>query len=443
MSELCLLSALELSNLLFKGDIKAEDLAKSYLKRIEKFDNDVKAWAFFDPNFILKKASECDNLKIIGRPLGPLHGLPIAIKDIFGTDEMPTECGTVLRKKKYSKGDSTVVSLLKSSGAYVMGKTVTTEFAYFDPGKTTNPHDYSRTPGGSSSGSAAAVASFMTPVALGSQTNGSIIRPASYCGVIGYKPSYGLISRNGVLRQSFLLDHVGIFSRTVDDLAFISQEIIKRDTEDRSTVPFASGNFLNIAKEDPPFDPRFIFFKTDMWKNLDKETIKIFEKFVKEQGSNVEIHDTPSYFKDIMKYHKIIHETDMAYAFSDYYKNFKNKLGKELVKAIERGQNYKSRDYIEAVENRDYFYKIFSEVFNDYHAILTPAASGEAPKGLKSTGSPEFSTIWTFLGMPSISLPLLSGSNNLPLGVQLVGEKFDDARLMRTANWIMKKNKNV
>ena len=443
MSELCLLSALELSNLLLKGDIKAEDLAKSYLKRIEKFDNDVKAWAFFDPNFILKKASECDNLKIIGRPLGPLHGLPIAIKDIFGTDEMPTECGTVLRKKKYSKGDSTVVSLLKSSGAYVMGKTVTTEFAYFDPGKTTNPHDYGRTPGGSSSGSAAAVASFMTPVALGSQTNGSIIRPASYCGVIGYKPSYGLISRNGVLRQSFLLDHVGIFSRTVDDLAFISQEIIKRDTEDRSTISFASGNFLNIAKEDPPFDPRFIFFKTDMWKNLDKETIKNFEKFVKEQGSNVEIHDTPSYFKDIMKYHKIIHETDMAYAFSDYYKNYKNKLGKELVKAIERGQNYKSRDYVEAVENRDYFYKIFSEVFNDYHAILTPAASGVAPKGLKSTGSPEFSTIWTFLGMPSISLPLLSGSNNLPLGVQVVGEKFDDARLMRTANWIMKKNKNV
>ena len=443
MSELCLLSALELSNLLFKGDIKAEDLAKSYLKRIEKFDNDVKAWAFFDPNFILKKASECDNLKNIGRPLGPLHGLPIAIKDIFGTDEMPTECGTVLRKKKYSKGDSTVVSLLKSSGAYVMGKTVTTEFAYFDPGKTTNPHDHSRTPGGSSSGSAAAVASFMTPVAIGSQTNGSIIRPASYCGVMGYKPSYGLISRNGVLRQSFLLDHVGIFSRTVDDLAFISQEIIKRDTEDRSTVSFASGNFLNIAKEDPPFDPRFIFFKTDMWKNLDKENIKIFEKFIKEQGPNVEIHDTPSYFKDIMKYHKIIHETDMAYAFSDYYKNSKNKLGKELVKAIERGQNYKSRDYIEAVENRDYFYKIFSEVFNDYHAILTPAASGVAPKGLKSTGSPEFSTIWTFLGMPSISLPLLSGSNNLPLGVQLVGEKFDDARLMRTANWIMKKNKNV
>ena len=443
MSELCLLSALELSNLLSKGDIKAEDLAKSYLKRIEKFDKDVKAWAFFDPNFILKKASECDNLKNIGRPLGPLHGLPIAIKDIFGTDEMPTECGTVLRKKKYSKGDSTVVSLLKSSGAYVMGKTVTTEFAYFDPGKTTNPHDHSRTPGGSSSGSAAAVASFMTPVAIGSQTNGSIIRPASYCGVMGYKPSYGLISRNGVLRQSFLLDHVGIFSRTVDDLAFISQEIIKRDTEDRSTVSFASGNFLNIAKEDPPFDPRFIFFKTDMWKNLDKENIKIFEKFIKEQGPNVEVHDTPSYFKDIMKYHKIIHETDMAYAFSDYYKNSKNKLGKELVKAIERGQNYKSKDYVEAVENRDYFYKIFSEVFNDYHGILTPASSGVAPKGLKSTGSPEFSTIWTFLGMPCISLPLLSGSNNLPLGVQLVGEKFDDARLMRTANWIMKKNKNV
>ncbi len=441
MRELCLLSALELSTLLSKGDIQAVDLAKSYIKRIKKFDKDVKAWAFLDESFILKKADECDNLKNIGRPIGPLHGLPIGIKDIFGTDEMPTECGTVLRKKKYSKGDATVVSLLKSSGAYVMGKTTTTEFAYFDPGKTTNPHDYERTPGGSSSGSAAAVASFMTPVAIGSQTNGSIIRPASYCGVIGYKPSYGLVSRNGTLKQSFLLDHVGIFSRTVDDIAFILREIVKRDTEDKSTISFSSGNFLKITQEEPPFDPRFIFFKTDMWKNLDKESIKVFDKFIKKQGSNVELHETPSYFKDIMKYHKIIHETDMAYSFSDYYKNAKNKLGKELVKAIERGQNYKSRDYVEAVENRDYFYNLFSEVFHDYHGILTPASSGVAPKGLNSTGSPEFSTYWTYLGMPSISLPLLSGSNNLPLGIQLVGEKFDDARLLRTANWLMKKNK--
>ena len=440
MRELCLLSALELSTLLSKGDIHAVDLAKSYIKRIEKFDKDVKAWAFLDKSFILKKADECDNLKNIGRPIGPLHGLPIGIKDIFGTDEMPTECGTDLRKKRYSKGDATVVSLLKSSGAYVMGKTVTTEFAYFDPGKTTNPHDYGRTPGGSSSGSAAAVASFMAPIAIGSQTNGSIIRPASYCGVIGYKPSYGLVSRNGVLKQSSLLDHVGIFSRTVDDIAFILQEIVKRDTEDKSTISFSSGNFLKIAQEDPPFDPRFIFFKTDMWKNLDKETIKAFEKFLKDQGSNVELHETPSYFKDIMRYHKIIHETDMAYSFSDYYKKAKNKLGKELVKAIERGQNYKSRDYVEAVENRDYFYNLFSEVFHDYHGILTPASSGVAPKGLKNTGSPEFSTYWTYLGMPSISLPLLTGSNNLPLGIQLVGEKFDDARLMRTANWLMYKN---
>ena len=443
MSELYSLSGLELSNLISKGEIKAKELAQSYIKRIEKFDKDVKAWAFFDPNFILKKAEECDDFKNIGRPTGPLHGLPIAIKDIFGTDEMTTECGTVLRKKKYTKGDSTVVSLLKSSGAYVMGKTVTTEFAYFDAGKTTNPHDYTRTPGGSSSGSAASVASFMTPIAIGSQTNGSIIRPASYCGVLGYKPSYGLISRNGVLKQSFLLDHVGVFARSVEDLAFISQEIIKRDVEDKSTIPFASGDFLKIAQEDPPFDPRFIFFKTDMWKNLDKETTKVFEKFIKGLGSNVEIHDTPSYFKDIMRYHKIIHETDMAYSFSDYYKNSKNKLGKELVKAIERGFKYKSKDYVEAVENRDYFYKLFSEVFNDYHGILSPSSTGVAPKGLNSTGSPEFSTYWTFLGMPSISLPLLTGSNNLPLGIQLIGEKFDDARLMSTANWLMKKKKNA
>ena len=176
-----------------------------------------------------------------------------------------------------------------------------------------------------------------------------------------------------------------------------------------------------------------------MWKNLDKDAVKSFDQLIKNLGKNVDLLDTPSYFDDISRYHKIIHESDMSYAFSDYYKNSKSKLGKKLIEAIERGQKYSSSDYVEAVENREYLYKLFSEVFADYHGILTPCSTGVAPKGLKSTGSPEFCTVWTYLGMPSISLPILKGSNNLPLGVQLIGEKLDDSRLMRTANWLINK----
>jgi Asp-tRNA(Asn)/Glu-tRNA(Gln) amidotransferase A subunit family amidase len=441
MKDLCYLSASELSKGISSGEILSEDLVKSYIDRIKKFDKTIKAWAHFDPQYILDKAIEADDYRKLGRPIGPLHGLPIAIKDIFGTKDMPTGCGTPLRTGKHTKNDSEAVNLLRISGALMMGKTVTTEFAYFDPGKTTNPHDESRTPGGSSSGSAAAVASFMAPVAIGSQTNGSVIRPASYCGVIGYKPTYGLISRSGVLKQSHLLDHVGVFARTIEDIAFITKEIVKRDTKDSSTVPYSVANIVETSQEEPPFEPNFVFFKTDHWKNMDKDAAKSFESFLKKYKNNIKVVDEPSYFKEAFKYHQIIHETDMAHSFSDYYRNAKKKLGKKLVEAIERGMKYSAQQYVEACENRDYFYNLFHEVFHDYHAVLTPATTGVAPKGLKYTGSPEFCTVWTYLGMPALSLPLLSGSNNLPLGIQIVGEKFDDPRLLRTANWLMNKVK--
>ena len=182
--------------------------------------------------------------------------------------------------------------------------------------------------------------------------------------------------------------------------------------------------------------------KTSKWKNLDKDSQKTYENFIKKNEKHVKVVDeTLSYLEDIFNYHQIIHETDMAYSYKDYYKNYKNKLGKKLIEAIERGMNYKSGEYVQAVEYRDFIYKDFKEIFHDYHGILTPASTGVAPEGLAATGSPEFSTIWTYLGTPSISLPILSGSNNLPLGIQLVGERLDDARLLRTANWLMKKNK--
>jgi Asp-tRNA(Asn)/Glu-tRNA(Gln) amidotransferase A subunit family amidase len=280
MPDLINLSATQLIDLQKNNKVSAQEIAESFINRYEKVEKKVQAWEFFDKELFLQKSIEADDYRKSGKDLGALHGLPIGIKDIFGTDDMPTRCGTDIRKGLQTTKESEVASLLTNAGSIIMGKTVTTEFAYFDPGKTKNPHDYERTPGGSSSGSAAAVAAGMVPVAIGSQTNGSVIRPASYCGVYGYKPTFGLISRRGVLKQSYLLDHVGIISKCIDDLALISKEIIKKDIDDISTVHFPVTNILNISKEEPPFEPKFIFYKTSKWKNMDKDAIKSFEAII-------------------------------------------------------------------------------------------------------------------------------------------------------------------
>jgi Asp-tRNA(Asn)/Glu-tRNA(Gln) amidotransferase A subunit family amidase len=444
MIDIFSISTNELVAKIGSGDISSVDVCKAYLERIKKYEKDVKAWSFLDKKNLLEKAEEADEYRKSGKPLGPLHGLPVAIKDIIATYDMPTECGSVLRKGISGAADAEVVNLTKAAGAIIMGKTVTTEFAYFDPGKTTNPHDYTRTPGGSSSGSAAAVAAHMVPLAIGTQTNGSVIRPASYCGVVGYKPSFGLISRTGILKQSLKLDQVGVFGKTVEDVALLAKALIKKDILDDDTIHYAADEMLAVCKKGPIFEPKFIFYKTPSWKKISKESQKAFEFLLKEFKNNIEVFDEPSYFKDIPKYHQIIHETDMANSFQDFYKKSKKKMGKKLVEAIERGLKYSAKEYVDAVDFMKQSYKSYSEVFEDYYGVITPASTGVANKGLLSTGSPELSTIWTYMGLPTISLPLLSGENNLPLGVQLVGDKLDDLRFLASANWLEKncKEKN-
>ena len=432
------LSANELAAQLREGEISSVEVCSQYIERIGKFEKDVKAWSHFNKKLLLEKAAEADEHRISGKPLGLLHGLPVAVKDIIGTLDMPTECGTTIRKKMTASQDSEVVNLLKIAGAIIMGKTETTELAYFHPGKTTNPHDYKRTPGGSSSGSAAAVAAYMAPLSIGSQTNGSTIRPASYCGVVGYKPSYGLISRYGILKQSDKLDQVGIFGKSVEDVALLAKVLIKKDLFDPSTIHYSAEDMMDVCRKGPLFDPKFIFYKTKNWKNLDKESQESFEIFIKTFKKNIEVFDTPSYFDDIPKYHKIIHETDMANNFQLYYKKYKKKLSKEMVSAIERGLKNSATEYAEAIDFMKRSYDSYKEVFEDYHGVLTPASSGVAPKGLGNTGSPEFSTVWTYLGLPSISLPLLTGKNDLPLGIQLIGNKYDDLRFLGVASWVEK-----
>ena len=419
------------------SELTSVELCEKYIERIDKFETEVKAWAFFDKKILLEKAKEADDQRWSGKPIGFLHGIPVAVKDIIGTVDMPTECGTSIRKGKSYSQNAEIIDLLISEGAIVMGKTATSELAFLGPPKTTNPHDYSRTPGGSSSGSAASVASYMAPLSIGSQTGGSVIRPASYCGVVGYKPTYGLISRNGVLRTSQTLDHIGMFGRNVEDVALLAKALIKKDNQDSASIHYSSENILAETKKGPLFEPKFIFYKTNHWKMIEKKSREAFEYFIK-SFKNIEVFDTPSYFKDIHKYHQVIHETDLANNFSIYYKKFKSKLSKYMQDAISRGNKYSAKEYAEAIDFRKQSYESYKEVFEDYHGVLMPSSPGVAPKGLKSTGTAEFNKVWSYLGTPCISLPLLEGENKLPLGVQLIGDKYDDHRFLGVARWLEK-----
>ena len=438
MTDIFSLSLVDLAEKIKNGQLSSVEVCEKYIDRIKKFEKDIKAWAHFDKKVLLEKATEADEHRRAGKPTGSLHGVPIAVKDIIGTVDMPTECGTVIRKGKSYSQNAEIIDLLHASGAIVMGKTATSELAYLEPPSTTNPHDKNRTPGGSSSGSAASVASFMAPASIGSQTGGSVIRPASYCGVVGYKPSYGLISRNGVLRTSYNLDQIGMFGRRVEDVAMLAKVLIKKDKYDPATIHFSTENILLETKKGPIFDPKFIFYKTDHWKIIDKKSREAFEYFIKSFKKNIEIFDTPSYFKDIQKYHQIIHETDLANNFSVYYKKFKKKLSKYMQDAISNGNKYSAKEYAEAVDFMKRSYESYEEVFEDYHGVLSPSSPGVAPKGLKSTGTAEFNKVWSYLGTPCISLPLLEGENNLPLGVQLIGNKYDDQRFLGVAKWLEK-----
>src|SRR5580765_5660839 len=265
LTDLHLLSATEGARLIRDGIISSEQLIDACLTRIGDVDPQVEAWAFLDPDHALAQARAADVLRLSGQPIGALHGVPVAIKDIFDTADMPTEYGSVLYSGRTPSRDATVVSLLRAAGAVIMGKTVTTEFAYFSPGKTRNPHDPEHTPGGSSSGSAAAVAANMVPLAIGSQTNGSTIRPAAYCGVVGFKPTHGLISRHRAFALSRTLDHVGLFARSIDDIAWLGEQLTGFDEHDPDTRPRARIPFVEVAAEEPPLPPMFAFIKTPIW----------------------------------------------------------------------------------------------------------------------------------------------------------------------------------
>jgi Asp-tRNA(Asn)/Glu-tRNA(Gln) amidotransferase A subunit family amidase len=430
------MSALQAAAAIRDGEITSEELVSACLRAIETLDPQVQAWAFLDPEHAMAQAREADRQRRSGMPVGPLHGVPVGIKDIFDTRDMPTEDGTPLHAGRTPAYDATAVARLREAGAVILGKTVTTELAVYAPGKTRNPHDSRRTPGGSSSGSAAAVAAGMVPLAIGSQTNGSVIRPASYCGVVGYKPSHGLISRYRVLHLSRQLDHVGVFARSVDDAALLAQQMMGFDERDPDMRPTPRHDLLSISAQEPPTPPRLALIKTRYWDQAQADLREGFAELQAFLGERLEEIELPEPFADAHEWHHCIMETDIAGNLQREFERGGRALSRMLREMIARGRQTLALDYKQALDMIPALNAIIAQTLLEYDAIITPAASGEAPVGLQSTGSPVFCTLWSLCGVPAVSLPLLQGANGMPIGVQLVSTKGDDARLLRTARWL-------
>jgi Asp-tRNA(Asn)/Glu-tRNA(Gln) amidotransferase A subunit family amidase len=422
------------------GVLTSEELVQECLERIRALEPKVQAWQFLDEDHALAQARACDERKRSGEPIGPLHGVPVGVKDIIDTADMPTENGTALHEGRTPRDDAAVVRMLRAAGAVILGKTVTTECAYFNPGKTRNPHNPEHTPGGSSSGSAAAVGAGMVPLALGSQTAGSVIRPAAFCGAYGFKPTHSLIPRTGVLTLSRTLDHVGLFARSIDDLALLLEQLQGYDERDPDTRPRARIPFRSVAGEEPPLEPMFAFVKTPHWERMDPDAKEAYAELREALGKQVEAVQVFVSGNEPWDWHRTIMEAEMAANLEPLWSKGAEKLSEKLRALLERGKETRALDYQRALRRIARTVEGFDELFMQrYDAIITPPALGTAPKGLASTGDPAFCSVWTLLGMPAVTLPLMQGENGLPLGVQLVGRKGYDARLLRTARWLEKK----
>ncbi len=433
------LSAYRAAAAIREGSLRSEELVQACLDRIDAVDEEVQAWAYLDRDYALEQGRRLDGMHGAGLPKGPLHGVPVALKDIVDTADMPTENGTVLHEGRRPTEDASIVATLRQAGAVILGKTVTTELATYHPGKTRNPHDPTRTPGGSSSGSAAGVASFQFPLAVGSQTNGSVLRPASYCGVWGFKPTRGLTSRVGVLSQSPLLDILGYFARDARDIALITEILAVYDSRDPLMRPRAKPPLLQTVTGEPPMPPRLAFVRTPVWDEAESDAQDAIQELADFLGDHVQEVALPDAFADAVAWHGTIMEADIARNYASLYERGADKMSASLRGQIERGRTTTAVAYNDAVSKVDLLNYGLAELFGDFDAILTLPTTGQAPTGLDSTGSPIFCTVWTLCGTPAITVPVMRGVDGMPIGAQLVGALGDDARLLRTAAWLARR----
>jgi amidase len=415
------LTATEIVHAIAAGETTCEAVVRDCLDRAGQREATVHAWAGIDPELALRQARERDR----SPTRGPLHGVPIGVKDIIATADLPTEMGSPIYRGHRSTADAACVALVRAAGAVILGKTVTCEFAGMAPGATTNPHDVAHTPGGSSSGSGAAVADFMVPAAFGTQTGGSVLRPASYCGVFGFKPTFGAFNRNGVYPAAESLDTIGLLTRSLDDIELLSGVLELRPSSQARPL-------------DGP--PAIGLCRTPLWSMAQPETVSAIEeaaKRLRNAGARVREIVLPDEFAGLRNAaRETINNFERAAAMAHEWNNHRELISDKLRKRIAAGHAMPHADYIAALRLGEECRARLPAVFEDVDVLLTPCVNGEAPRGLDETGDPGFQAIWTILHTPALTLPTHRGPRGLPVGIQLIAPRFADRRLLACAGWI-------
>jgi Asp-tRNA(Asn)/Glu-tRNA(Gln) amidotransferase A subunit family amidase len=410
----------ELARSLDDGSTTVELVARAFLERIDADDPRVRAWVYVDPEAVLARARELDRVGPARR--GPSHGIPLGVKDIFDTHDMPTAYGSPIHAGHRPTVDAASVAIARRSGMLPLGKLVTTEFAAWPPGPTVNPHDVTRTPGGSSSGSAAAVAAGMVPVAFATQTTGSIIRPAAFCGVVGYKPTHGTLPTSGVKAISESFDTVGVIARTVADAALV--------------VAGLSGRSLEPPPEPPA--PRLGICLTHEWPTASPETVALFDalpELLTRAGARPTRVALPEVFAELAVVQGTIWTFEIARCLADEHRRYRELIREPLRGMLDEGAAMPVSEYDASCGRLRECSARLGAVFDGVDALLVPAAPGEAPE-VATTGDPIFNRAWSALGVPAVAVPAGLGPSGLPLGVQIVGPPRQDARVLACAAWV-------
>ncbi len=428
MTELFKLSLHEAAHRIRSGGLTATVYLQSLLGRINSQEQDVQAWQWLDSSRALALAHTADAADSAWRAAHPLHGIPIGVKDNFYTAGIPTQMGCKLYAGYVPTESAELVVRLEGAGALMLGKTVTTEAAFMVPAKTRNPWNPKHTPGGSSSGSAAAVAAGFVPAALGTQTNGSVIRPAAFCGIVGYKPSQGMLSARGVMPFAPSLDQPGVFARNVADAALIASCL----TEKRSAIA-PDVKMLKSA-------PRLAAVRSPVWYLAQPEQRAQFDADIKRlraAGASVDVLEISGEFDQAHKIHRTIMLVEAARMSRKVRAQYRDRFSDYLNSAFDEGERIADVDYRDAMKARTQLEHSLAQFFDrGYSAIITPPAAGEAPATLEVTGDPGFCTIWTLAGVPAITIPTGKGPNGLPLGLQLAGAAEEENYLLATAAWV-------
>lgn len=418
MSEDRMMSAVALRDQIAAGHLSTTDLVRACINRIEAREDDVRAWTWFSPTYALAQAQALDDAFAAGGVTGPLHGLPVGLKDVIDTADAPTENGCPLDAGRQPEADATLVSRLRAAGAVIMGKTVSTELAFMHAGKTRNPHNPAHTPGGSSSGSAAAVGDGMIPLAVGTQTGGSVIRPASFCGITGFKPTFDAIPRDGVCMQSHTLDTVGVFGATPADAGLIASVLAADD---------------DLAAAGGTMPPRLALLHPPGWDDATSDLHDAMDRVAKAMGDRVSSASLPPAFDDAADQRAIVNFAEMTHYYRRYWDKNPEGLGPETQEAMREGAGYSATDYLAALDCQAAMKAGLQDVFGVADILICPSATGPAPEGLAFTGDSIFNGLWTFCGTPAITIPIETASNGLPIGVQLVAAVGQDAALVRGA----------